>query len=643
MKIVQVTHECHPFGLGGISVYTHSVARALSEKHEVDVFLRHADRNRPEYEVETGSQGRVSLTSINHNFSLKPDFQMEYRNKDVDGAFRRFLKEKRPDVVHFQFLGAGLSTGMVAVAEECGIPTVLTLHDYWFMCPRGQMMDHRWNLCQTVVEPVCAKCVYGAHAPVSALVRGADGQARTEVVDLTSEAALRQATTRSEDRAFVGSGEFTVDGVTKTVLMEHPPSEVQYRVRVPRNGRLRFSLAMHPSTWEHEAGEGVLFTVAVARGDRPLQELFSRYIDPKHQRADRKWHGYSVDLAEFSRQTVELIFTTRPGPMGDTSFCTAGWGELRIEAEGDGIERYGLVGIGGYRGLLRRLANRGHESHMAVRKRARMFLTLVRHRAQGSPGGKRRALRTVRERNRYLLGMLQKVDVLISPSQFLRQKYIEFGVPAEKIVHSRYGIDLSASRDERSRRGVLVFGYMGTLMPTKGVHVLVDAFGEVPKEAAELRVYGGPPNQFHEGYAELMERKAQDKENIHMMGEYDIDDTGSILEQLDVLVVPSIWHENSPLTIQEAFIAHVPVITSNIGGMAELVTDKVSGLLFRVRDELDLRSKIMMLVAQPNLVTEMSRNTPPIKSVNDQVAELEQIYEGLVMPGRTHLPDTTGR
>ena len=74
-----------------------------------------------------------------------------------------------------------------------------------------------------------------------------------------------------------------------------------------------------------------------------------------------------------------------------------------------------------------------------------------------------------------------------------------------------------------------------------------------------------------------------------------------------------------------------------------MVTDKANGLLFKVGDERDLRSKIMMLVAQPNLITEMSRNTPPIKSVNDQVAELEQIYEALVMPCRTRLLDNTGR
>ena len=81
------------------------------------------------------------------------------------------------------------------------------------------------------------------------------------------------------------------------------------------------------------------------------------------------------------------------------------------------------------------------------------------------------------------------------------------------------------------------------------------------------------------------------KDNFLWFGQYDNKDIAGIFSVIDILVVPSIWHENSPSTIHAAFMARIPVITSNIGGMAELVQDGVNGLLFQVGDSKDLTKK----------------------------------------------------
>jgi len=167
-------------------------------------------------------------------------------------------------------------------------------------------------------------------------------------------------------------------------------------------------------------------------------------------------------------------------------------------------------------------------------------------------------------------------------------------------------------------------------MPTKGVHVLIDAFVNVPEDKAELKIYGYAPNEYHLKYLDLIKRKLKGNNNIKMMGKYDIKDITKILSEIDVLVVPSVWWENSPLTIHEAFMAGVPVITSDIGGMAELVKHKANGLLFKVGDSEDLYRKIMVLIENPSLIRELSANVPSIKSVEENAEELEKIYKDLI-------------
>jgi len=210
------------------------------------------------------------------------------------------------------------------------------------------------------------------------------------------------------------------------------------------------------------------------------------------------------------------------------------------------------------------------------------------------------------------------------------------GVPADKISYSDYGMDrVHAPRSRPTPPGKLTFGYIGTLMPTKGVHVLIDAFLKLPEGRAELRIYGPAPNKYHLGYLRMLEQKTGSRNDIALLGEYKMEAIGDILCEVDAVVVPSIWHENSPLTIHEAFLAGVPVITSNIGGMAELVSDGVNGLHFKVGDAEDLSSKLMMLIENPAMATELSAHVPTIKSIEENAAELEAMYDELIAAKQT--------
>ncbi len=122
----------------------------------------------------------------------------------------------------------------------------------------------------------------------------------------------------------------------------------------------------------------------------------------------------------------------------------------------------------------------------------------------------------------------------------------------------------------------------------------------------------------------------QEKSGVIVHGAYQNEKIGEILAGLDAVIVPSVWFENSPLTIQEAFIGGVPVITSNQGGMAELVRDGVDGLHFRLGDANDLRNKLVSLIEDPNQLNRLRSEISEVPSIEQQTAVIRQYYEQLI-------------
>ena len=119
---------------------------------------------------------------------------------------------------------------------------------------------------------------------------------------------------------------FIINGKEKPVLFAHPPSDIAYEVTpTPERQVLRFSLALDPASWSGE-GDGVMFEVALA-GSVPAT-LFSRWLDPKNDPADRRWVDGAVDLSPYLGQTVTLHLRTLPG--ADTVSDWSAWGDLRL-------------------------------------------------------------------------------------------------------------------------------------------------------------------------------------------------------------------------------------------------------------------------------------------------------------------------
>ncbi len=218
----------------------------------------------------------------------------------------------------------------------------------------------------------------------------------------------------------------------------------------------------------------------------------------------------------------------------------------------------------------------------------------------------------------------EHVDLFISPSKFLQKKYIEYGIPEDKIIYMDYGFKKDLFNGiKRSPSTKIRFGFLGRIVPVKGISLVIDAFNKIDHSKAELNIYGKLPSS----HMYLKERCLNSA--INFKGCYNYNEISNTLSNIDVLVTPSIWFENSPLVIHEAFLAKIPVITSNLGGMAELVIPKKNGLLFEPGNVEDLKKNMELFINNPKLIEKYSQETY-VRSIEEDVQEIMRLYFQLV-------------
>lgn len=198
---------------------------------------------------------------------------------------------------------------------------------------------------------------------------------------------------------------------------------------------------------------------------------------------------------------------------------------------------------------------------------------------------------------------IKHIDLFIAPSKHIRERIItELGIDPHKVVLEPYGFDISrlTGRQRVQEKGV-VFGYIGRINASKGIDLLLKAFGKT-KSDAQLRIYGR--DSFPDSSAlRRIERGLEPdrRSRIKWLPEYRNEDIiTSVFNHIDAVVVPSIWDENSPLVIQEAQQVGIPVITADHGGMAELVENGVNGFLFKHRDANDLAKQLQDAIDDPD-------------------------------------------
>ncbi len=218
---------------------------------------------------------------------------------------------------------------------------------------------------------------------------------------------------------------------------------------------------------------------------------------------------------------------------------------------------------------------------------------------------------------------------VLAPNEFVRDIYATMGFPVDHVIINPLGLDappgltghLAARRAARPAGGIKL-GYLGSLGPQKGLHVLVEALNGLPN-AVSLDIYGDP-TVFPDYVAGT--RATSRHPGVRFNGVLARERLWDALGELDALVMPTLWYEASPATIREAFAVGLPVIASDLGAPGSMVRHGVDGLLFPPGDAAALREILRELIEQPERLAELKAHIPPVRTEADHVAQIEETY-----------------
>lgn len=227
--------------------------------------------------------------------------------------------------------------------------------------------------------------------------------------------------------------------------------------------------------------------------------------------------------------------------------------------------------------------------------------------------------------------IISQVDIFIAPSNFLREKFIAFGIPEHKIRHIPYGHELNRKDVQRIPSSKFRFGFVGTILPMKGLDYLIDAFQNIKSSEVELLIFGKfYPYAGYESYPKVLKKKASSDKRIKFKGGFHHKDLSEVFSQIDCLVVPSLWPENSPLVITEAFMHKVPVIAFGVGGVPELVKNGENGILVNPRDTEGLKNAMEKIYKEVFWRRGIISNPCSVKSIREHAEELKKLYQDFI-------------
>ena len=237
-------------------------------------------------------------------------------------------------------------------------------------------------------------------------------------------------------------------------------------------------------------------------------------------------------------------------------------------------------------------------------------------------------------REQYIKRMFNNVDHFVSPSLFLANRYVDWGIDESKISVIENGQNyiarntITVATDNEFRP--VKFAFFGQINPYKGIDVLIGALAGLSKHIKKqvtIEIYGANL-ELQTGSYQQKVRSFMNKygARVHFHGAYEPQEMPTILASVDWAVVPSVWWENSPMVIQEAFNSGVPLIVSDIGGMAEKVQNGIDGLHFRQGSAFDLADKLSLCVSDRDLRNRLAANIRQPMSIKECIDKHLAIY-----------------
>jgi glycosyltransferase involved in cell wall biosynthesis/ADP-heptose:LPS heptosyltransferase/2-polyprenyl-3-methyl-5-hydroxy-6-metoxy-1,4-benzoquinol methylase len=188
--------------------------------------------------------------------------------------------------------------------------------------------------------------------------------------------------------------------------------------------------------------------------------------------------------------------------------------------------------------------------------------------------------------------------------------------------------------NKRNLKLPLRFGFIGGVMPHKGVHILVQAAQVAEPSEVEIHIYGFGNTDY------INALKSLDQKGVLCFhGQYNSEDLPTIAGGLDAIILPSVWEDCAPLVIAEALALHLPVIAANIGGFSDFITDRVNGRLYRYDSVEELSHILKELIRNPEQLETWSNNATLPYSFDNYAQFMANLYTKLAYNKRLEEKD----
>ena len=220
---------------------------------------------------------------------------------------------------------------------------------------------------------------------------------------------------------------------------------------------------------------------------------------------------------------------------------------------------------------------------------------------------------------RRLLGL---ANTIVAPSEFVKEKCVDFGLDAEKITVISPGVDVKSLRADYKpvESDRLRFGYFGGNSQFRGISDVLEALHSIKDSSIELVLAGQGLNEIPEEDLPL---------NTRIIGRYSPEEASRILSQIDVLVIPSLCHESYNLLAREAAAVDIPIIVSDLRAQSDALRDDVNGLCFKAGDSADLAAKVLSLKRDAALLESLKKRVTRVRSIEQTATELQKLCKGL--------------
>lgn len=242
-------------------------------------------------------------------------------------------------------------------------------------------------------------------------------------------------------------------------------------------------------------------------------------------------------------------------------------------------------------------------------------------------------------RKRKMEETLDEIDFLITRTKYTTERVLKTVKKKSKIIYSAPSAPYKSSKfnsNHSSLKTPIRFGFIGRITSDKGLGTLIKAFNLLKGQPATLDIYGdvkATPYSFayYKSLKEMMRNK-----RVRFQGSFKREDIRKVYDKIDVLVIPSIRTENSPLVITEAFSFKKPVITSDIDSISEMLHENINCLRFKSGDHHDLYQKMKVLIEKPSLIEKLSSNIPEIRPLSVEADEHIKLYQAAIKQNFNH-------